>query len=104
MPTCAKPTARTARGASSPSSSSGSSFALPLSLASGYIGFAQYASYLLPALAQPVATHAVALAVGIVTLAALYQKIPHIARTSIVLGSIAVLTLVAIAASGFFHL
>ena len=34
---------------------------------------------------------------------ALYQKIPHIARTAIVLGSIAVLTLVAIAACGFAH-
>src|SRR5580658_4906539 len=78
-------------------------FALPLSLASGYIGFAQYASYLVPALAQPVATHAVALGVGVVTLAALYQKIPHIARTSIVLGSIAILTLIAIAVCGFAH-
>ncbi len=78
-------------------------FALPLSLASGYIGFAQYASYLVPVLAQPLAAHAVALGVGIVTLWALYQKIPHIARTAIVLSAIALLTLIAIAACGFFH-
>ena len=78
-------------------------FALPLSLASGYIGFAQYASYLVPVLAYPVAAHAVALGVGVVTLVALYQKIPHIARTAIVLSSIAVLTLIAIAACGFVH-
>lgn len=78
-------------------------FALPLALASGYIGFAQYASYLVPALAQPVAAHAVALGVGVVTLVALYQKIPHIARTALVLGAIALATLLAIAACGFAH-
>ena len=78
-------------------------FALPLSLASGYIGFAQYASYLAPVLAQPVAAHGLALGVGAVTLWALYQKIPHIARTAIALSAIALLTLIAIAACGLLH-
>ncbi len=78
-------------------------FALPLSLASGYIGFAQYAAYLAPVLAQPVPAHAVALGVGVVTLWALYQKIPYIARTALALSAIVLLTLIAIAACGLFH-
>jgi amino acid transporter len=78
-------------------------FVAPLTLATGYIGFAQYAAYILPAAAQAIPTHAIALAVGIVTLLALYRPIPRIARTAIGLGAIAVLTLLAIAACGFAH-
>lgn len=78
-------------------------FAAPLFLASGYIGFAQYASYLVPAAAQPVIAHAIAIGVGIVVLLALYRSIPSIARTALVLGGIAVATLVTIALCGFVH-
>jgi len=78
-------------------------FFVPLTLASGYIGFAQYAAYIVPAAAQPVIAHAIALGVGAVTLLALYRTIPHVARTALVLGAVAVLTLLAIAASGFLH-
>jgi len=78
-------------------------FVAPLTLASGYIGFAQYAAYIFPAAAQPVIGHAIALAVGVVTLLALYRTIPNVARTALVLGGIAVLTLIAIAACGFAH-
>jgi amino acid transporter len=78
-------------------------FVAPLTLASGYIGFAQYAAYIVPAAAQPVIAHAIALAVGLVVLLSLYRTIPSVARTALVLGSIAVLTLVAIAACGFIH-
>jgi amino acid transporter len=78
-------------------------FVAPLTLASGYIGFAQYAAYIFPAAAQPEIGHAIAIAVGIVTLLALYRTIPNVARTALVLGGIAVLTLIVIAACGFLH-
>ncbi len=78
-------------------------FWAPLTLATGYIGFAQYAAYLFPALGSPVAQHVLALAVGVATLAALYRTIPRIAGTAIVLGSIALATLLAIALSGVLH-
>jgi amino acid transporter len=78
-------------------------FFVPLTLASGYIGFAQYAAYIVPAAAQPLIGHGIALVVGAVTLLALYRTIPHIAHTALALGAIAVLTLLAIAATGFIH-
>ena len=78
-------------------------FWAPLVIASGYIGFAQYAAYLVPALAGPVPTHLLAAAVGIVTLAALYRAIPQIARTALVLGSVALVTLVTVALAGLTH-
>ena len=78
-------------------------FVAPLTMATGYIGFAQYAAFLVPAAADPNAARAIAIAVGIVTLLALYRTIPNIARTALVLGGVAVLTLVAIAACGFLH-
>ena len=64
-------------------------FFIPLTLASGYIGFAQYAAYLFPGAAQPVIGHAIAIAVGIAVPIALYRSIPTIARTALVLGGIA---------------
>jgi amino acid transporter len=78
-------------------------FAAPLFLASGYIGFAQYAAYIVPAAANPVAAHAIAIVVGTIVLLALYRTIPNVARTALVLGGVAVLTLVAIAVCGFAH-
>ena len=55
-------------------------FVAPLTLATGYIGFAQYAAYLWPALGAEWPAHAVALGVGVVTLLSLYRTIPRIAR------------------------
>jgi amino acid transporter len=78
-------------------------FFVGLTLASGYIGFAQYAAYLVPAANTPLAQHAIALCVGIVVIVALYRTIPRIARTALVLGTIAVVTLVVVAAAGFSH-
>ncbi len=78
-------------------------FWAPLILASGYIGFAQYAAYLVPAVSSPVATHALAAGVGVVTLAALYRPIPAIARTALVLGGVALVTLLAVAFAGITH-
>src|SRR5665213_1270135 len=78
-------------------------FWAPLILASGYIGFAQYAAYLVPALAAPVPQHIVAVAVGVVTLLALYRAIPQIARTALVLGAVALVTLLVVALAGLTH-
>jgi len=78
-------------------------FSTPLILATGYIGFAQYASYLLPALGAPWLQHALAIAVGAATLLSLYRTIPRIAGTAVVLGAIALATLFAVAACGFAH-
>ena len=69
-------------------------FVMPLILASGYIGFAQYAAYLVPAAAATAARSTRSRsAVGVVTLLSLYRTIPHVARTALVLGAVAVLTL-----------
>jgi len=78
-------------------------FWAPLVIASGYIGFAQYAAYLVPAVGGFVPTHLLAAAVGVVTLAALYRAIPQIARTALVLGSVAIVTLIAVAFAGLTH-
>ena len=79
-------------------------FVAPLTLASGYIGFANYAGYFFPHLAaSPLALKAVAIAIGIVTLVALYRGINAIARTGIWLAAAAVLTLLVTIAAGFAH-
>jgi amino acid transporter len=78
-------------------------FWAPLTLATGYIGFAQYASYLMPALAAPAAQHALALGVGVATLLALYRTIPRVAGTALVLGTIALGTLAVVAVCGLAH-
>ena len=78
-------------------------FWAPLVIASGYIGFAQYAAYLVPAVGGFVPTHVLAAVVGVVTLAALYRAIPQIARTALVLGGVALVTLVAVALAGLTH-
>ncbi|HYZ14870.1 MAG TPA: amino acid permease, partial [Candidatus Acidoferrum sp.] len=78
-------------------------FWAPLTIASGYIGFAQYAAYLVPALAAPLPTHLVAAVVGLITLATLYRAIPQVARLGLVLGTVALVTLVVVACAGFAH-
>jgi amino acid transporter len=79
-------------------------FSTPLVLASGYVGFANYAGYLYPPLASsPWGIKALAIGVGIVTLLALYRGIVSIARTGIVLGIVAVVTLLFVAAGAFAH-
>lgn len=73
---------------------------MPLVLASGYIGFAQYAAFLNPALSAPHVPQLLALGVGILTLASLYRTIPRIAATALVLGAVALATLAAVALCG----
>ena len=82
----------------------GTIFIVPLTLASGYIGFANYTGYLLPQLAAwPLALKLLAVAVGIVTLFALYRGIKTIERISVVLGAVSVVTLVCVAGAAFVH-
>jgi len=68
-------------------------FSAPLLLATGYIGFANYAGYLVPAVANPLALKLVAIGVGVVTLLALYRRISRVSQIGIVLGVTTVLTL-----------
>jgi amino acid transporter len=77
-------------------------FSAPLLLASGYIGFANYAGYLFPHLAaHPWESNAVAIGVGLVTLLALYRGIGSVARLGVVLGIVAVITLLCVVVAGF---
>jgi amino acid transporter len=74
----------------------------PCILASGYIGFADYAAYLAPPLAGwP--THLTAVAVGLVTILLLLRKTSRVAATGLWLGAAAVLTLALIALAALTH-
>ena len=79
-------------------------FYAPLLQASGYIGFANYAGYLVPRVA---ASHwllvAVAVGVGLVTLVALYRRITAIARTGIVLAVASIVTLLCVIVASYAH-
>jgi amino acid transporter len=79
-------------------------FYAPLLQASGYIGFANYAGYLVPRVAT---THwllvAVAMGVGLVTLLALYRRITAVARTGIVLAAVSVVTLLCVIVASYAH-
>jgi len=68
-------------------------FSAPLLLASGYIGFANYAGYLVPALTSPLAIKLVAIGAGTLTLLALYRRISRVSQIGIVLAVATVLTL-----------
>jgi amino acid transporter len=79
-------------------------FTQPLTIASGYIGFANYATYLYPPLANsPLALKGVAIAVGMATLFALYRGIGVISRTGEWLGICAVVTLGCVTVAAFTH-
>ncbi|MDQ2680276.1 MAG: amino acid permease [Candidatus Eremiobacteraeota bacterium] len=80
-------------------------FSAPLLLASGYIGFAQYAAYLYPPLSKSAPLQAaLAATVGVVVLALLYRQVHQVATLGIVLGIAAVLTLLLVIAAGLPHL
>jgi amino acid transporter len=77
---------------------------VPFLLASGYIGFANYAAYLVPQLSvHPTEQKVLAVAVGIVTLLALYRGITAIAKTGIVLALIVLAALAAVIVAAFAH-
>jgi amino acid transporter len=76
----------------------------PLLLASGYIGFAQYAGYLWPVLgADARAQGLVASAIAVLTLVLLYRRIGAVASIGVGLAGVAIATLVAVILAGASH-
>ena len=76
----------------------------PCLLASGYIGFTDYLGYFFPQIVQSgIATHAVTLCVGLVTIAALLRRTARVAATGLLLGAIAVVTLALVAVAALTH-
>ena len=76
----------------------------PCLLASGYIGFANYAGYLYPAAgSNPLVHDAVAAGIGILTIAALYRRTAHVAVVGIVLAGAAILTVALVAIAALTH-
>jgi amino acid transporter len=79
-------------------------FVAPLNQATGYIGFANYAGYLFPALAgSPWAIKALAIAVGLVTIAVLYGNIRTASKLGTLLAGASLLTLLCVIASAYVH-
>ena len=74
----------------------------PLEIASGYIGFAAYASYIWKGMTR---TDAIALivAVGVVNIALLYRRINSIARITVSLWAGTLLTVLAVIVTGAMH-
>ncbi|MHB8590456.1 MAG: amino acid permease [Vulcanimicrobiaceae bacterium] len=76
----------------------------PFLLASGYIGFANYAGYFFPALAASPALHvAAAVGIGLLTIALLYRRIDAVASLSVALAVAAILTLLLVIAASLPH-
>ncbi|GAC1417464.1 MAG: APC family permease [Candidatus Velthaea sp.] len=79
-------------------------FVAPLNQATGYIGFANYAGYLFPALgASPWGIKALAIAIGISTILVLYRSITAIARLGVIFGVAAVVTLLCVIVASYAH-
>ncbi len=74
----------------------------PLEIASGYIGFAQYAHYLWPAL-SPLQTRLVMAVAGVLVLILLYRRITAIGRITVCLWIGSLLTVGTVILSGPFH-
>jgi amino acid transporter len=74
----------------------------PLEIASGYIGFAQYAGYIWKGLTRP-ATLALVTAVGIINVALLYRRIHSIARITVSLWVGTLVTVLAVIVTGAWH-
>ncbi|MEO6529272.1 MAG: APC family permease [Gemmatimonadaceae bacterium] len=74
----------------------------PLEIASGYIGFASYASYIWTGLGRSGAI-ALVVAVGVVNVALLYRRIHDIARITVALWVGTLVTVVAVIVTGATH-
>jgi amino acid transporter len=76
----------------------------PCLLASGYIGFANYAGYLYPAASSNVFVHdAIAVGIGILTIVTLYRQTSRVATVGIALAALALLTLALVAVAALTH-
>ncbi|BDE07229.1 amino acid permease [Vulcanimicrobium alpinum] len=79
-------------------------FYAPLIQASGYVGFANYAAYLVPWVGtSPQHVQIVAIGVGVLTVAALYRGIGSIAGIGRVLAVAAIATLLIVIVAAFAH-
>jgi amino acid transporter len=74
----------------------------PLEIASGYIGFANYAKYIWPGMGRAGGL-AIALAVGVVNIALLYRRIDSIGRLTVTLWAGTLVTTLAVIVSGAIH-
>ncbi len=74
----------------------------PLEIASGYIGFAQYASYIWKGITRPEVIGLVTV-VGIINIALLYRRIHSIARITISLWIGTLITVLAVIVTGAMH-
>jgi amino acid transporter len=74
----------------------------PLEIASGYIGFANYARYVWPEMTRPMAI-GVAMLVGAFNIALLYRRIASIGRLTVTLWIGSLVTTLAVIVSGAFH-
>ncbi|MFL5579577.1 MAG: APC family permease [Gemmatimonadaceae bacterium] len=74
----------------------------PLEIASGYIGFADYAGYVWKGMTRPMAI-ALVIAVGLVNVALLYRRIHSIATITVSLWAGTVLTALAVIVPGALH-
>ncbi|MBV9057170.1 MAG: amino acid permease [Candidatus Eremiobacteraeota bacterium] len=73
----------------------------PCLLASGYIGFANYAAYLYPSIGNNAYIHdALAVAIGIVTILLLYRRTAQVATLGAILAVVATLTVAIVAVAG----
>jgi amino acid transporter len=75
----------------------------PCLLASGYIGFANYAAYLFPQLAQPLAHDVLAVAIGGLTMLLLYRRTSQVSALGTLLAIAATLTVALVALAGLTH-
>src|SRR5580700_6102684 len=76
----------------------------PCLLASGYIGFANYAAYLYPPLGTNVVAHdAAAIGIGIITIVLLYRRTSQVASLGAILALAAALTIALVALAGLSH-
>ena len=74
----------------------------PLEIASGYIGFAQYASYIWRGLTRP-GVIAMVTVVGVINIALLYRRIQSIAKITISLWAGTLLTVLMVIITGAMH-
>ncbi len=75
-----------------------------LVISTGYIGFANYAGYIFPGIANvPAQGHLVALGIGLLTIAMLYRRITTIASFGIALAATAIGTLIIVGIAGYSH-
>jgi amino acid transporter len=76
----------------------------PCLLASGYIGFVNYAAYFFPALAfNVVPRDAGAVGIGVITILLLYRRTANVASLGVLLAAVATVTIVLVAVAGLSH-